>query len=167
MNNLEIDYMMQKHPLLRNVFAGVFAIDTLPAVPRKIRPAAYIVNTDKSYQSGEHWICVYFPISSSAEYFDSFGMEANLIFEQFMGGVYRKHETFLQNPLSTVCGQYCIAYIFMRYVCRKTMEDIILFFHRMYDSDKIINTFVEQILGTDLEVYDISFLREQFGKILK
>lgn len=165
MNNLQIEYLMRKHPIARNVFAGVYALDTLPLVPRKLRPAAYIVNTENSYLGGEHWIAIYMPITEPPEYFDSFGMNAHPIFERFMGNMYRKHYSYLQNPISTVCGQYCIAYIFMRYVCRKTMDDIITFFERESDADHFINSFVERVLGTDLDIYDINFLRRELNQI--
>lgn len=162
MNNHEINYILSRHPATRSVFAGVFAKDTLSQRPRTRTPAAYVVNTAAASSNGEHWICIYVPSSGPAEYFDSYALTASKEFVKFMGGFYRKNVIPLQNIFTTVCGQYCIYYICMRYVYHKSMDEILaqLSEERALDSDEYANKFVELFFGRDLDVQDIDFIIE-------
>lgn len=163
MNNLEISDLIVRHPEMRIPFAGVYALDTLPIKPEERRPLAYIVNTAPSYTRGEHWICMYFPVNDFPEFFDSYAFSPHPEFVAFMGGHYRKSNTWLQGFLSTVCGQYCIFYIYMRYILGMNVNDILAFLHGKgrFRADEYVNRFIEAVFRTDLDVVNISFLMDQ------
>lgn len=166
MNNKQITKLMQSHVATRTVLTGVYAKDTLPEEPVKHRPAAYIVNTDVSTSSGEHWISIYFPKNGPTEYFDSFGIEPCKRFEMFMKSNYKHSISVLQNPLTTTCGQYCIFFIYMRYVCGVSMEDIISqLLTRISDIDNYVNSFIEHIFGENLDVIDVKFIQKHLERI--
>ena len=104
---------------LRDVksFAGVFPSDLLP---HSVAHACTVtINTDPHTEKGSHWLAVQFlPISSSAYYFDSYGLPPTLFpaLHEFI----RRNRTLwdynrrqLQGLTSNVCGKYC--YLFALY----------------------------------------------------
>jgi hypothetical protein len=105
-------YTNQISCTLSNVqsFLGVFPADLLPN--SITGPGTVIVNTDAHTQTGTHWLAIRLePRSSSAFYFDSYGLSP---FVQDIQSFLRRNCTVLnyntiqlQGPLSTVCGQYC------------------------------------------------------------
>lgn len=165
MNNQELFSLMKAHPGTRSALIGVYAIDTLPSEPVEKRPAAYIVNTAKSTNSGDHWIAVLFPPNSLPEYFDSYGMKPKDTFVNFMRANFYYNNVSLQSALTTTCGQFCLYYIFMRTVFLCSMTEIIEFLNSKGTSvDEYVNRFVEKIYQTDLDVQDQIFLRKQILK---
>lgn len=98
-------------------FLGVYAADKLP-LPEYISahtPCAYIANTDQTGLPGRHWIAVFHPTKSSIEFFDSFGLHPHDLgynFSSFSLKNYNK--TQIQCKNSTVCGQYCVYFLYFR-----------------------------------------------------
>lgn len=131
MNSLQIDKILSRDSKTRNSFLGVFASDQLP---RRIQqyPACFISNVDKSSEPGSHWVAFYLLSPDEAEFFDSYGNAPAF----FRGPVsnYATHFSrltfnphILQSPVTAVCGQYCIFYLYSR--CReKTLKDILSHF---------------------------------------
>ncbi len=70
MNGFQIEKSLRSEPLVRDQFVGVFAADQ---IAEKEYPGAYIVNTDTSKGSGEHWVAFYCTENGQLEAFDSFG----------------------------------------------------------------------------------------------
>ena len=70
MNGHEIEVALRCERLCRDEFVGVFAADT---IPQKEYPGAYIVNTDRSGEPGQHWVAFYCETPGILEAFDSFG----------------------------------------------------------------------------------------------
>ena len=63
---------------------------------------------------GKHWVVRYM-IDDCREYFDSLGGRINEEeFIQFLRGHYKYISVQTQEPLSTVCGQYCLFYMCLR-----------------------------------------------------
>jgi hypothetical protein len=97
---------------LRNVpsFLGVYPSDLLPT--RAItRPGTVIINADPHTRSGSHWLAICLePKSSSAFYFDSYGLTplvpAIQSFLRRTSSVW-DYNTQLQGLTSNVCGHYC------------------------------------------------------------
>lgn len=163
MNNHEIEKLFKTHPNLSSVYAGVFAKDLIPDKIRNRLPAAYIINTGNSSSPGEHWICIYAPLRGYIEYFDSYALRVPNVFKTFMNYCYRRSNISVQGIVSTVCGQYCLYYICMRYVFHKSMKDIIIHLDSLGDrSDEHVNSFVEMFFSLDLDVIDEQFLKERF-----
>jgi hypothetical protein len=91
-------------------FLGVFPSDLLPH--SITRPGTVIVNTDAHTPTGSHWLAIRLePRSSSAFYFDSFGLSPNVpdmqIFLRRNCTVINYNTVQLQGPMSTACGKYC------------------------------------------------------------
>ena len=109
-------------------------------------PAAYIVNTDEHDEPGQHWVAVYFPVSTEAEFFDSYG-HAPLYFDQRLADFVQKKNVVyntkrLQGPLSIVCGQYCLFYIMHR--SRGIAPDVLLHALNLYNADVMVQVCLNQ-----------------------
>lgn len=167
MNNFELKEILQSHPITKNTFVSVHSADTLPKCARKQKPCAYIANTDISSGEGEHWVCFYFPKNSIPEYFDSYGSMPRKSFEEFLNGRYIKNVKFIQHPLSTVCGQYTIFYIYHRCL-GYSIFDIINMFDETDNlgNDKIVNNFIKRKFGKNLKVFDLNYLKSFISKAL-
>lgn len=82
-----------------------------------------ILNTDPSSQPGEHWVAFFFqassPLSPMFEFFDSYGNPPSYysfpFLKQMLDQMYYNTEK-LQSINSNVCGQYCILYLYYRYL---------------------------------------------------
>lgn len=108
----------------------VYAADRLPTVA--IGPStAIIVNTDPHTESGEHWVAFYTDRDGRRiEYFDSFGNPPHLpTYQQFLRRnssrpyIYNSHR--LQGYNTSVCGHYCLVYLYCRVHCDMTMNDFV------------------------------------------
>ena len=98
--------------ILQNVksFIGVFPSDFLPHSIS--RSGSFIINADPLTERGSHWLAIHFePRSSSAYYFDSYGIFLIIpTMQAFLKRnctVWDYKATRLQVLMSTVCGQYC------------------------------------------------------------
>ena len=69
MNSEQIENALKKNASTALHFWGVYARDTLPRKPRR---GFYVVNFDKTGESGSHWVCMRIGKSSNT-YFDSYG----------------------------------------------------------------------------------------------
>jgi hypothetical protein len=105
-----------------------------------------IINTQPSYQQGEHWLALYFNDKRECQFFDSygnhpsiFGLEAYI--EKASSGL-QYNKSRLQAEFSSSCGYYCIFFILLK--CRHfTLTDIVNLFSK---SDFSMNDFkVEHI----------------------
>jgi hypothetical protein len=114
MNTTQIRKMLTGDPYAKTVFKGVFPCDKLPKVISEF-PCAFVANTDHSGEGGEHWVCYYFDENGNAEYFDSYGIQpVNCELFKFWKGHGKNHSwntVQLQGMKSTVCGQWCVAFI--------------------------------------------------------
>jgi hypothetical protein len=120
---------------------GVIAADELSYMKT---PGAYIINTDPSYRSGQHWIAVYIPEGGvNAEVFDPLGEHP--FNYPFMREYWNRRKNFTFNtkrwqPSGTsTCGQICLFFLYHR--CRGwTLNDITGFY---WNSDlKVTNNLV-------------------------
>lgn len=153
---------------LMKQFRGIFAADTLPTRNTK-RPSGYICNLDPSYKSGSHWVCFYFPSKGLPEYFDSFGFPPlQSQFDQFLGRKFKFNKRFIQYPLSAVCGQYCIYYLWKRSKCI-SMETLLADFdwNQLLFNDMFVNKEIENNFSVDLDVFDWTFVNNQISQTYK
>ena len=91
---------------------GVFARDELPDVSREIRPWCLILNTDPKDKPGTHWLALYASRNGPFEFFDSFGLPPNTY---NLDSLKPLHLLYLfQSPSTSVCGHYCIVYVYLR-----------------------------------------------------
>jgi hypothetical protein len=70
MNTRDIDRLVRSDGACRQIFQGVFRVDTLPDGPRLL-----VCNTDPSIKPGKHWVAIFVDLNGRGEYFDSFGQK--------------------------------------------------------------------------------------------
>jgi hypothetical protein len=113
MDSTVIDRVLRRNC---GIYRGIFACDELPNIT--MRPSVVVVNTDRASQPGRHWICMYFGEGGYGEYFDSFGLQPNIMFERYMN-IHCYAWTFnkkqMQSLISRFCGHYCIWYCIMKF----------------------------------------------------
>lgn len=115
---------------LSPLFVGVFPLNHLPVLhPSHPLPLGFIVNTDTANLPGTHWLAVIVLPNQRGEFFDSFGQPPPPLIQLWLN----KHclrgwiasKEFIQGPLSTLCGAYCILYLHLRLVHGFSMHNII------------------------------------------
>ena len=128
-----ISRLLARDPLM--CYYEVVAKDTLPEVVSTY-PSAFVCNTHDSDQPGEHWVAMY--VDEIGDYFDPYGQKPqHAEFTNFMNkhcSQWSPNDHILQSPISTVCGQYCVAFLMFR--CRNISMHA---FARLFTSDLIAN----------------------------
>lgn len=154
MNTLQLKHILSSDPFIKSSFGGVYACDQLSSITVNSYPKSFVINTDPSNLPGTHWLALYFTDEMNGEFFDSYGHVPdeynkhviNFIDRNAIQCEHNKKE--LQSDFSSVCGQYCIYYLFNR--CRNIP---------MYS---IVNKFSLDKLRNDQFVYD--FVKYQYRK---
>ena len=110
MNTLQIDRILQRCRI--PMYRGVYACDRMPS-----GPGLMVVNLDRGYKPGSHWVCVYISVDGRGEYFDTFGRPPVGLIKKYLyinctTWVYNKKQ--LQSAVSKYCGHYCVLYCILR-----------------------------------------------------
>ena len=99
-------------------------------------PFSLACNTHNADKPGEHWFAMY--MDDCGNYFDPYVLKPKHIeFTNFMSehcSEWSANDRTLQNPISTVCGQYCVAFLTLR--CRNVSMHA---FSRLFTTDLIAN----------------------------
>jgi len=115
MNTSQIQKALAGDQVTGPDFAGVFACDQLQGKKITKFPCCLVANTDPQSERGSHWVCYYFDKNGNAEYFDSYGVKPlNCDLMKFFSKNGQNHDynsQQMQGDNSTVCGQYCIAFL--------------------------------------------------------
>ena len=153
MNTVQLTSLARSCPTSYRYFRGVYALDTIPSL--LCAPSTYICNLDTSDNPGTHWISMYVPPDDSpVEYFDPYGLDAPSRLEKnFLHPVYIFNQRSIQQPLSTVCGQYALYYIWQRPL-HESMNKVLQIFDECYQyyNDCLVNSLVETHFDVDLDV---------------
>lgn len=100
-----------------------FKVLSWNCVPRspKSYPTLYVINEDDSFSPGSHWTALFHPSENSfIEYFDSFGKTPR---EELVGNKpYLFNTEPLQNLFTSVCGHYCLLFVWYRIHLGKSMD---------------------------------------------
>lgn len=121
--------------MLRDVFAS----DQLPNFIS--RPCAIVANTDPSNKPGQHWCAFYIDKNGYGFYFNSFGLPPtgyHLKFIQKNSKSWRYNSTILQDFNSTVCGHYCLVYLYLKINDVSTRSFLSLFDSNLINNDSCI-----------------------------
>lgn len=128
MNTTQIEKCLVKIPRLRN--ATVLASDRLPNTPIQPR-TAIIVNTMSHTERGEHWVAFY--CEDRIEYLDSYGRPPyQADYQKFLrrnstrSYIYNRYR--LQSYDTSVCGHYCLTYLYCRAALDMTLNDYVQLF---------------------------------------
>lgn len=129
MNTVQISKVLKSNNLTHKIFKGVYALDELPK--QVSRPSILVVNTDTSNEKGTHWLAIFVPVRGCAEYFDSFGnppFHIEIIkFLQNHSKCFVFNNKCLQSNITSVCGQYCCVYLWVRSSCKSMKYFLNLF----------------------------------------
>jgi hypothetical protein len=142
MNTIELIQFCVKDPHINKYFGGVMAADQLPMIVYE-KPKLYIVNTDKSGESGQHWICIF--TSDVPEYFDSLGKYPHqtefINFLHVNGPSYWINTRRVQDYNTNTCGLFCLFYSYLR--CRNYSYDQIMsmFYHNLQLNEYMVKCF--------------------------
>lgn len=124
-------------------FAGVFPKDKIPHSASHY-PYCFVANTDPSSESGTHWIAVYCSSPNSFEFFDSHGIEPEVHGFSFPNCTFSS--TQLQSYRSSVCGHYCVYYLYYRSRGKTLSQIISKFLKNNYSwNDHQVSRFVHRL----------------------
>ena len=162
MDNHQIEHLLNNHPETRTTFKGVYSRDTLPPKHEIIEDEFYIINYDNEGEPGSHWVSVHLSPNANNEYFDSYGWIPLFdSFTNFMHNCYEHNKQQLQHPLSAVCGQYCIFYIWQRNRGLTLNEIVKLFKEGKYlINDITVNSAIQNEFKTRKKIFNINMLRQ-------
>lgn len=139
------------HHRLNKNFLGVYPLNRLPRGLRKPDKAAacgLIANTDTDNLPGQHWIaCILLPYGRG-EVFDSFGQvpppRVQLWMNKHCPRGWTFNSTLIQSPTSTLCGGYCLYYLYERLVQKTPTNIIVRRLTRFNNGDAIIRCFLQR-----------------------
>ena len=121
MNTFQLAQLLTTDLFTKGSFAGVYACDQLSSIEISKYPKSFVVMELPDI----HWIAIYFDEQMKGEFFDSFRKHPIHYDKHFLDIMNRnaaewKHNKIqLQIAFSTVCGQYCIYFLYHR--CRKRL----------------------------------------------
>lgn len=152
MNTRQITKVLEKDPVTKLYFQGVFPSDQLPSSILRY-PAVLVANVDPHEKPGSHWCAFYFTQDQKGEFFDSYGLKPEDYVCTFNDFVKRnsKEWTFnhqrLQSLDSNVCGHYCLYYLTNR--CRNvSLKTIVARFSRNFNqNDRFVYRFITKHYG--------------------
>lgn len=138
MNSLEISTYLKKidHSLCNNVFAA----NRLPF--SMSRPVYLISNLDPDTKMGSHWVAIFININGEGEYFDSFGRRPDSYHLTFLNRNTTRwiyNDRVIQNAFSSVCGQYCLLYLYLKYRGMSLNDFINIFTTNTFYNDLLLN----------------------------
>lgn len=133
MNTIEIQkYLYKIHPTL---YKNVYAANRLPLYVKK--PIYLISNLDPDYEPGSHWIAIHIDKNGIGQYYDSYGRPPTDYHKGFLNRNSRQwdfNRFRLQHDLTSVCGEYCLTYLYFKFN-GNTMDDLI----KLFNSNKLCN----------------------------
>lgn len=152
MNSLQIEKLLARQRRCAPFFVGCLPADRLPAHVAHY-PWCAVVNTDRAHESGSHWVALYVPSASSAEYFDSFGAPPN----QPIGAYLRAHFKSVrhnahpfQSVLSKACGKYAI-YFLMRRCAGDSLDAIVQrLLNAQTNADRLVCAYVARLFNNNV-----------------
>ena len=144
MNSLEILQILSHLPCHT---VGVYPSDMIPQTWQK--PTAFVFNTDNSKRPGAHWVAVYVDEKSNGYFFDSYGVSAYV--PEHVNRMRKNCKTIkyndlqLQSESSTVCGQFCIMFLYFMACGIGAKNFFDLFGADLKKNDKIAREFAKNL----------------------
>lgn len=120
---------------------GVYASDQLPV---RVPPlSAIVVNTDPHTHKGTHWVAFFRDLNGGLEYFDSYGNPPTVhdhvrFIRRNSSCCYFFNPILLQSIDSSVCGLYCLSYLYIRSTGFQMKEFTSLFSGNVIRNDELI-----------------------------
>jgi hypothetical protein len=161
MNTLQIDHALRScswNDRARTVFKGTFALNQIPLAYTLNPPYGLVVNTEPSSQAGDHWIALFQseraqPVEILDTRGDSYSKELTApenyiphLLDVLMIDDYQINRLPLQSPCSSLCGEYCILFLYCRMMLGLSFESYLSLFSEtdLYANDRFVYDFVHQ-----------------------
>ncbi len=147
METPELDDILKRFVGSRCNVLGVFAKNKLPNKSEISRfPACLIANTDNANKPGEHWVAFWFESKESIEFFDSYGFHPSYF--GFSLSCTNYNTLTIQSLDSSVCGEYCLYYLYMKSQSRSLSQIASLFDpSNTLWNDKQVRKFANKFFG--------------------
>lgn len=137
MDTQEMKYFMCK--INWDIKSNVFAANRMPVFVQL--PIYLISNLDPDYKPGSHWVAIYIDINGVGEYFDSYGRKPEGYHKMFLKRNTKKwsyNHNQLQSYFSSVCGKYCLVYLYFKMKNVKMVD----FVNKFFSVNTISNDFI-------------------------
>ena len=150
MNTTALRQLLSHDAYIKPYFFGVHPVDQLPH--HISYPCCLVANTDKSDSPGEHWVCLFIDESGEGDWFDSYGFGPEFYsstFQRFMAKhcrLYQFSTVQLQDVSTTVCGPYCIYFLYCRARGMSYDEILAQFTQNHIQNDKMVTKFIKHQL---------------------
>ena len=145
MNTRELEQVLDQDEY-SYMYAGVFSLDQLPELQKK---KIYILNLDKSHQSGSHWVGIQtLEAPNYVTYFDSFGsLPAVEIMSKLLkaGKEIWYSDKPVQSPLSQYCG-YHVLMVSLLMARGFSLQEILIHGYQAEDEAYLRNDFVSVLI---------------------
>lgn len=157
MNSDQLSYALDKAAVVHTNCNLIASRDTLSRISLSHGyPFCIIVNTSPSNKSGSHWCAYYFESPYHIEFFDSFGKCPSAY--GFNINAHHWNKIKFQSPKSSVCGAYCLYFIYYSSL-GLSMREIQSMFYSNYqfssqNDDKVIK-FAQDIFNVPNHVFRI------------
>lgn len=129
MNTRQLNCALNSDPVMRNYNWGVYSIDQF-LNQKLVDNAVYVCNEQPSWMPGSHWFLILikdseiFYVDSFARSMEFYGIDEKI--KSLCAPVFFLNDA-LQSVSSTVCGEYCLFFIFN--LCRgRSLHEISNFF---------------------------------------
>ena len=148
MNTYEIQSILESDHFIKSFDPKVFALDEFKSqVKSTTKWGIFVVNDEPKTQSGNHWLLVFIKPCEIA-FIDSYGRSPEYFkLEKCLRAMRRniiQNKIMIQDPLSNVCGAYCI--FFAYHLARnRQLNDILYYFSNdLNDNDRMVYNFVNK-----------------------
>lgn len=142
----EIDSILKRNKITRQVYRGCYAADMIPKLHRF--PSAMVVNMDESDLPGSHWVALFTPNRHHVYYFDSLGGEAPVKVQEYMRknfNMITQQNVQIQHPQTKVCGHYAIYFVYMS-ANKQPFERVLRYLRKLRRPDIYVFDFVNHFL---------------------
>jgi hypothetical protein len=126
--------------------SNVFAANQIPIWVNL--PAFIISNLDPDTKPGSHWVAIHVDVNGIGEYFDSFGRKPTGYHKLFLKRNAKRwfyNYKSLQNHFTSVCGEYCLVYLYFKYQGKTMYDFLTLFSNNSLCNDLVLRTLFKSV----------------------
>jgi len=133
-----------------SLYLGVFSADNIPIdhLANQKKTVYFILNSDPSSSPGTHWLACVKPPGSILEFFDSYGNPPSFYHLSFPSNLSILHnQDPLQSVYSSVCGQYCIYFLYFRIFHKISIQKISTHLRTSFKTRKLRDHYISNYVN--------------------
>ena len=141
-----MDRILSGNKITSRFYEGCYAADRIPRCEKF--PASMVVNLDTASEDGSHWVALFAKSPSHVYYFDSYGMPPDGLLEKYMKTNFKiitQSKKTYQSPFSSVCGHYCIYFLYSMSL-DLNFDSTIKLLNILCNPDVFVKDFVSQLI---------------------